>query len=166
MMLNIFSWAFGHLYIFCREMFVQILAQFLIGLFVLLLSRKRSLDTIPLSDRRFANIFSHPADCFSTFFSFIFSFFGGPHLCHMQVPSQESNPSGSCDPYHSCSNARSLIHYTRPGIESVPLQRQYWILNPLCYSGNSLLFHFLKGVLWSTRVLNFDEIQLIFSFAF
>ena len=38
----------------------------------------------------------------------------------MKFPGQETNLSGSCNLYHSCSNARSLIHYTRPAVKHVP----------------------------------------------
>ena len=50
-------------------------------------------------------------------------FFGHSHSI-WKSPSQGSNPSWSCDPCHSCSNARSLTHSIGPGIEVAPLQRQ------------------------------------------
>ena len=39
--------------------------------------------------------------------------------------------------HYSHSNARSITHCARPGIEPISPQRQCQILNLLCYSGNS-----------------------------
>uniref|UniRef100_A0A8C6B4C5 Uncharacterized protein n=1 Tax=Monodon monoceros TaxID=40151 RepID=A0A8C6B4C5_MONMO len=76
-MLNIYSCAFGCLYIFFAKMFIHILCSFfLIGLFVFLLLTCMSflyiLDVNPLSDIWFANIFSHSASCL--FILIMFSF--------------------------------------------------------------------------------------------
>ena len=48
---------------------------------------------------------------------YIFSFLAAPQ--HMEFPAQGSDLSYSCDLCHSHSNAGSLIHCTRPGIEPV-----------------------------------------------
>ena len=59
------------------------------------------------------------------------------------LSSQGSNPSHICELHHSCSNAGSLTHGLGQGIQPGPqqqpqsLQRQHWIFNPLCHSGNS-----------------------------
>ncbi len=57
----------GHLYIFFGEMSVQIFSPFLIGLLAFLLLRCMSslyiLDINPLSDIRFASIFSQLLGC-------------------------------------------------------------------------------------------------------
>ena len=34
-----------------------------------------------------------------------------------EFPGQGSDPQGSCELSHSCSNARSLTHCARPGVE-------------------------------------------------
>ena len=56
----------SHLYFFFDKMSVQLLAHFLVGLFVLPLSCKNffyNLRTSSLSDISFENTFSHPVDC-------------------------------------------------------------------------------------------------------
>ena len=59
-----------------------------------------------------------------------------------QFPDQGSDQSHSCDLSHSCSNARSLTHYARPGIEPAS-QRSQDAEILLCHSGNSKNFFFL-----------------------
>ena len=60
-----------HLYIFLEEISIQVLCLFLIGLFVFLLLNFKcslhSLDPKNLSDRWFANTFSHSVGCLFTF---------------------------------------------------------------------------------------------------
>ena len=47
------------------------------------------------------------------------------------------DPSCVCDQHCSLHVARSLTHWTRPGIEPVSSQRQCWILNLLRHTGSS-----------------------------
>ena len=55
---------------------------------------------------------------------FLFFLFWLP-LWHMEVPpGQASNLSQSCDLRHTCSNAGSLTHDVKLGIEPAPPQRQ------------------------------------------
>ena len=49
-------------------------------------------------------------------FLFLFFSFLAP-LQQMEFPGQESKPSCSCNLCHSCSNAGSLTHCARPGID-------------------------------------------------
>ena len=51
----------------------------------------------------------HPKSVFYLFFSFL----ANPR--HMEFLGQGSDPSHSVNPSHSCGNARSLTHCTRPG---------------------------------------------------
>ena len=44
----------------------------------------------------------------------------------------------------ACSNARSLTHWARPGVESTSSERQCWLLNPLSQNGNSLNWYSLE----------------------
>ena len=78
--------------------------------------------------------------CFFVFFCFLL------HPWDMEVPNL--NPSHSCNLHHCYGNAGSLTHFTRPGIEPVPLQRQQWILNPLHHTRSSWRSHFMK-LIWS-----------------
>ena len=80
----------------------------------------------------------------------IFFSFGHAHSIEKFL-GQGSSLSHNFDLYHSHTNNRSLTHFTRPGIEPMPLQRQCQKLNPLHYSGNpgsgnfpnhQLLIHF------------------------
>ena len=112
----------------------------------------------------------------------LFLFFGCTHGIR-KFPSQGSNLSCSCDLCHSCTNARSLTHCTRPGIkpelQQQPelLQRNCRIFNPLCHNGNSLIefsFSFISKcfyleisfhLLFKTVLFNlhrFRIIQLLF----
>ena len=78
-------------------------------------------------------------------FVFYFLLFGHT-LGIWKSPGQELNLSCSSDLHHSCGNIISLTHCVRLGIEPIPhqwpewLQRQHWILNLLCHSGNSFFF--------------------------
>ena len=60
-----------------------------------------------------------------------------------KFPGQGWNLSHSCDLCHNSGNTGSLTHCAGLRIEPAPqqqlelLQRQHWILNPLCHSGNS-----------------------------
>ena len=47
------------------------------------------------------------------------------------------SPGCGCNLRHGCSNSGSLTHCARPGVKPVLLQRQHWILNPLCHCRNS-----------------------------
>ena len=95
---------------------------------------------------------------FVTFFSF-----GHTHGI-WKFPGQEWNPSHSCDLCHSCSNAKSLTHCARPGIEPTPPQIQHWILNLLGHSGNSLdfLINYLddaSSVFAQRMKINFNSLE-------
>lgn len=61
-------------------------------------------------------------------------FFFWLHPGHKEVPGQGSNLS------HNCSNAGSLIHYTRLGTKPTWLQRQHWILILLHHMGTQRIF--------------------------
>lgn len=66
---------FGHLYIFLKEMSLQMFCLFLNCVAFLLLNCKNSLyilDASPLSDIGFANMFSHPVVSLFTFLVVIF----------------------------------------------------------------------------------------------
>ena len=52
---------------------------------------------------------------------FVFLFLAAPAAYGNSRPGQ--NPSHSCDPHQSCSNARSLTHCVRPGIEPILSER-------------------------------------------
>ena len=82
---------------------------------------------LPLSSKPEAEFHFLFHGCFS--YKKKISFLANPW--HMAFPGQGSNPSWSCNLYHSCSNTRSLTHRTRPGIESasLPLQRQSSLLH-------------------------------------
>ena len=78
---------------------------------------------------------------FSFFFFFFFPIFG--YTCGIwKFLGQGSNQSCICDPCHSCSNT-SLTLCARPGIESMPPQRQAGF-NPLCHSRNSIYYFILS----------------------
>ena len=83
---------------------------------------------------------------FLPIFNFIFIFFLF-WLCpqHMEIPRPMSNSSCSFSLHHSCSNARFLTQCTKPRIEPMPPQRQYWILNHLCRNGNSVCSFFKRN---------------------
>ena len=98
--------------------------------------------------------------CLSFFLSFFFCFLG-PHPWHMKVPRLGLNWSYSCQPIQqpqqrriqaasvtyttAHSNARSPIHWARPGIKPMPQQWQHWILNQLSHQGiPPLLFFFFN----------------------
>ena len=53
--------------------------------------------------------------------------------------------SEAADLHHSCSNAGSLIHCTRPVIKPEALQRQCGLLNLLCHRSNSRKGTFKSG---------------------
>ena len=73
------------------------------------------------------------------------------------------NWSHGSDLQHSCSNAGSLTHCARLGIQAIPqrqpepLQRQCWILNLLCHSRNSNFHIFLPGY-WSFSSIGYPGI--------
>ena len=74
---------------------------------------------------------------------FFFFFYGHTHSI-WKFLDQGLNPSHSCDLCHSCSNAGSLTHCARPGVEPALPQRQEKIIKPLCHSGNSRKRFFIK----------------------
>jgi len=73
----------------------------------------------------------------SFFLSFFLFFFFFPLGSIWKISGQGSNLS------HCCSNARSLTHCTRLGIELTLLQRQCRILNQRCHAGIPVWFIFV-----------------------
>ena len=106
------------------------------------------------------------------FFFFLFPFLLWPHLWHMQITQTWGQTgtaaAGPCHSHHNaeskphlawiyttaCSNAGSLAHWVRPGIEPKSSWAFCWVLNPLSHSGNSpnyfLRNHFLFWGKWKT----------------
>ena len=62
----------------------------------------------------------------------------------MPQPQQHQIQATSTTYATACSNARSLTHWARPGIESTSSQRQRCILNLLSHNGNSNFSHSLS----------------------
>ena len=101
---------------------------------------------------------------FFFFFFFFFCFFG-PHPWYMEVPrlggeselqlpayttaTAIQDPSHVWDLYHSSRQCQILnpLHWTWGS--NLHHGRQYWILNLLCYSGNSLFLEFFYYYLFS-----------------
>ena len=86
---------------------------------------------------------AHSGQCsksmvFKTFSPNPFSFLFWLHLWHMDVlgPGIKSEPPLWPEPQPS--KTGPLTHSAGPGIEHIPLQRQCWVLNLQCCSGNSL----------------------------
>ena len=73
--------------------------------------------------------------CF-LFFLFIYFFFSGSHLQHMEVPELGVESELQLLAY-SHSNARSLTHWMRSGIKPTSSRTLCQVLNPLSHSGNS-----------------------------
>ena len=48
----------------------------------------------------------------------------------------------------ACSNAESLTHWMRPGIEPASSWRQHWVFNPLSHSRNSSKYTFKSTYMW------------------
>ena len=63
----------------------------------------------------------------------------------MKFPGQGLNMSHSCYICHRCSNATSLTHCAKLGIEPMLLQRQQWILNLLHHSSEDEILNFFLG---------------------
>ena len=88
-----------------------------------------------------------PLDGFILYIPTFFFFFGCSHGI-WKFLGQGSNLSYSCDPHHSCCNARPLTHCAGLGIKPVLLPRQCQIPNLLCHNRNSLSQHY-----WTNSLL-------------
>ena len=112
------------------------------------------------------------------FVCFVFLVFLPPHLRHREVPrlgvklelqrvptppSQQGQVRAASVTYPTaCSNAGSLTHWARPGMELASSQRWHHVLNPQNYGGNSGksmgLFFFLSFFFFPFAVLNWGLI--------
>ena len=110
--------------------------------------------------------------CFSVLYDFTFCcyhcifFFRRHHLQHMRVPRLGVQSELQLQAYATatqcwiwaasathaaaCSNARSLTHWMRPGIELTSSQWLCRVLNPLNHNRNSLSLHFLNFLIYVT----------------
>ena len=58
----------------------------------------------------------------------------------------------------ACSNARSLTHWVRPGLQPASLQRLHWVLNAQSHNGNSKILYFsCKLLLYLFRNFRLEE---------
>ena len=101
--------------------------------------------------------FVHPFPSFYDFrLNILINFFTLFHTCSIWMfLGQGLNPSCNCNPRLSCSNARSITHCARLGIEPLPPQKQCWILNPPCHRGSIFKIPLYYWLICSTSLFYF-----------
>ena len=69
------------------------------------------------------------------------------HLRPIPQPKKDHIRATSATYTTACSNAGSLTHWARPGVEPASSQRQHQVLNLLSLSGNSFIRNFIYLVI-------------------
>ena len=100
----------------------------------LLVEKKDVIYWIPSNSTMYMTHFSVPGRIiFTKVFHFIFFFFLWLHMQHKEVLGLGVEMELQLRPTPQPSNARSLIHCVRPGIECTSSQRQYQVFNLLSH---------------------------------